>query len=361
VLGPRRRGAAGSGERHDFGVTLVMPGFTMGRIPGALPHIGATRAMTLARFVAGVFLSERFVNRGFHAKGEQHGRDIFDPAHERDARRRLRRRRGRAGSHSILRDGVYPCRVRTVAPWTPTARAATAPDPDVAAGRLLAGERAGWARGRSGVHRVARPSSGATDTEASSRCLPLEGIEVIGWREVPIDAETLGDRAKATQAGHRAGTLLKPIGVTRRGRTPLCAGRKRAEKPVPRWESGSTSRLSFSTITYKGIACENWRTLLDLTDERYQVPLAIFHQRFSTTRCRPGADTGRMLSTTARSTPSRARQPDAAREGRLGRSTCSRRNSSRPVIDTAGSDSAMLDTSWSCSPGGPDVRPLPRC
>src|SRR5207244_9043582 len=38
-----------------------------------------------------------------------------------------------------------------------------------------------------------------------------EGIEVIGWREVPVDDETLGDRAKAAQPATAQAMLLKPI------------------------------------------------------------------------------------------------------------------------------------------------------
>src|SRR5438093_1245954 len=61
--------------------------------------------------------------------------------------------------------------------------------------------------------------------------------------------------------------------------------RKRAEKACA--EMGIRvyfPSFSFSTITYKGMCLADKLAdfYLDLADERYQVPVAIFHQRFST-------------------------------------------------------------------------------
>jgi len=93
-------------------------------------------------------------------------------------------------------------------------------------------------------------------------------------------------RAKATQPVIEQALFLRPIGVDAAEAERRCVrARKRAEKACA--EVGIRvyfPSFSFSTITYKGmcLADKLGDFYLDLVDERYQVPLAIFHQRFST-------------------------------------------------------------------------------
>src|SRR5260370_9643672 len=103
---------------------------------------------------------------------------------------------------------------------------------------------------------------------------------------------------------------------------------------------------------------------LDLTDERYQVPLAIFHQRFSTNTLPTWERTQpfRMLChngeiNTIQGNVNRMR----AREGRLGKINLLEEELLRPVIDTSGSDSAMLDNVLPLPPPTPPhfAPPLP--
>src|SRR5205807_1645668 len=183
--------------------------------------LGATRAMTLARFRARAFFCPNdSLTGGFMPRVSSTDRDIFDPAHERDACGVgfVADVGGRA-SHSILETAVYSlCRVR---------------------------------------HR------GAVDADGKR-----------------------GDRAKATQPVIEQALFLKPIGVDAAEAERRCVrARKRAEKACA--EVGIRvyfPSFSFSTITYKGMCLADKLAdfYLDLTDERYQVPLAIFHQRFST-------------------------------------------------------------------------------
>src|SRR6267378_7011988 len=145
-------------------------------------------------------------------------RDIFDPAHERDACGVgfVADVEGRA-SHSILETAVYSlCRVRhrgavdadgksgdgagilTSLPVdffaAEAARMGTPADPSFIGVAMTFV----WNDGHRGV------------IEEACR---WEGIEVIGWRVVPVDDETLGDRAKATRPVIEQALFLKPIGL----------------------------------------------------------------------------------------------------------------------------------------------------
>jgi glutamate synthase (ferredoxin) len=282
-------------------------------------------------------------------------RDIFDPAHERDACGVgfVADVEGRA-SHSILETAVYSlCRVRH--------RGAVDADGKSGDGAgILTSLPADFFAAEAA--RMGTPGDPAfigvamtfvwSDGHRSiiEDACRWEGIEVIGWREVPVDAETLGDRAKATQPVIEQALFLKPIGVDAAEAERRCVrARKRAEKAC----AGVGIRVyfpsfSFSTITYKGMCLADKLAdfYLDLVDDRYKVPLAVFHQRFSTNTLPTWERTQpfRMLChngeiNTIQGNVNRMR----AREGRLGKINLLEEELLRPVIDTSGSDSAMLD------------------
>src|SRR5713226_6268490 len=218
-------------------------------------------------------------------------RDIFDPNHERDACGVgfVADVEGRA-SHSILETAVYSlCRVRHRGALDADGKSGdgagiltSLPTEFFAAEAARMGTPADPAFIGVAVTFVWSDGHRSIIEEACR----WEGIEVLGWRTVPIDAETLGDRAKATQPLIEQAIFLKPIGVDAAEAERRCVrARKRAEKGCA--EVGIRvyfPSFSFSTITYKGMCLADKLAdfYLDLADERYQVPLAIFHQRFST-------------------------------------------------------------------------------
>src|SRR6266851_236909 len=283
-------------------------------------------------------------------------RDIFDPNHERDACGVgfVADVEGRA-SHSILETAVYSlCRIRHRGALDADGKSGdgagiltSLPTEFFAAEAARMGTPADPAFIGVAVTFVWSDGHRSIIEEACR----WEGIEVLGWRTVPIDAETLGDRAKATQPLIEQAIFLKPIGVDAAEAERRCVrARKRAEKGCA--EVGIRvyfPSFSFSTITYKGMCLADKLAdfYLDLGDERYSVPLAIFHQRFSTNtlptweRVQPF----RMLChngeiNTIQGNVNRMR----AREGRLGKINLLEEELLRPVIDTSGSDSAMLDS-----------------
>ncbi|MCL4544028.1 MAG: glutamate synthase large subunit [Chloroflexi bacterium] len=114
-----------------------------------------------------------------------------------------------------------------------------------------------------------------------------EGLRVLGWREVPIRPEVLGEKALATLpdiqqvfVGRRAGLAAGDFERT------IYLIRKKIE--VAWLKIGITEAYfpSFSsqTIVYKGlfVAPQVRQFYRDLRDADYEVGLAVFHQRYST-------------------------------------------------------------------------------
>ncbi|MDQ1725646.1 MAG: glutamate synthase large chain, partial [Frankiaceae bacterium] len=109
-----------------------------------------------------------------------------------------------------------------------------------------------------------------------------EGLTVLGWREVPVNAAIVGASARAVMPRFRlvfvAATGAPVTGMTLE-RMAFCL-RKRAER-----EAGVYfSSLSARTLVYKGMltAPQLDEFFPDLADERMTSALALVHSRFST-------------------------------------------------------------------------------
>ncbi len=108
-----------------------------------------------------------------------------------------------------------------------------------------------------------------------------EGIETLGWREVPVDTDHLGVEARASMPRIEQLGLLPPPDLTE-AETEWRAyhARKRAER------SGGAyiASLSFRTVTYKALCAADQLDAFyaDLRDPSWEIPFGIFHQRFST-------------------------------------------------------------------------------
>ncbi|MFD1826640.1 MULTISPECIES: glutamate synthase large subunit [Mumia] len=122
----------------------------------------------------------------------------------------------------------------------------------------------------------------ATARKAVEALAAEEGLEVLGWREVPIDPMILGSTARgampsfaqlfvADAAGERAGIALDRV---------TFALRKRAEHELDVYFPS----LSARTLTYKGMLTTDQldNFFADLTDPRIASALAVVHSRFST-------------------------------------------------------------------------------
>jgi glutamate synthase (NADPH/NADH) large chain len=118
-----------------------------------------------------------------------------------------------------------------------------------------------------------------------------EGLEVIGWREVPVDPSVLGESVKPTEPVQRQVFIARGSGIADDDafERKLFVARKvasnylRAHHPeaVPEYYPVSCSSR---TIVYKGLtmADDLARYYKDLQDDRVISALALVHQRFST-------------------------------------------------------------------------------
>jgi glutamate synthase (NADPH) large chain len=108
-----------------------------------------------------------------------------------------------------------------------------------------------------------------------------EGLEVIGWRDVPVDPSILGPTSKAAMPLMRQ-LFVKPqtqVDVLTLERMAFCL-RKRVQHEVGVYFAS----LSARTLTYKGMltAPQLGEFYADLHDPSFSSALALVHSRFST-------------------------------------------------------------------------------
>ena len=113
------------------------------------------------------------------------------------------------------------------------------------------------------------------------RACEEEGIEVAGWRTVPVDPEALGETARASLPSIEQLVLLRPFGLPS-DEAELRA--YRARRRAARIPGAYVASLSFRTVTYKALCAADQLGAFypDLREGSLEVPFAIFHQRFST-------------------------------------------------------------------------------
>ncbi len=256
--------------------------------------------------------------------------------------------RGRSSS-----SGSTPSRgCATGAPWMRTPRPATAP---VSSSRSLAASSRRSSRSRRPSRRVSRCCSCGAEREGDppgSSSVPArpKGLEVLAWREVPVDAGALGARARVTMPSIvQAVFRRRPGPGAERREHAAFRARRRIEAEARRDQLDLTVvSCSFSTVTYKALVAADQLAPFyrDLRDPRFAAPFIVFHQRYSTNtapsweRAQPfrvlchngeintlGANVRRM----------------ATREGRLGLESSEIEELFRPSVDPEGSDSSMLD------------------
>ena len=118
--------------------------------------------------------------------------------------------------------------------------------------------------------------------EASKGC----GVEVIGWREVPLDPSVLGGLALESLPGIEQLLLRRPPGLGGADcERALYLARRRAERAYREREIDCyVVSMSARTVVYKGlmVAPQLPAFYPDLSDERTVASVALFHQRFAT-------------------------------------------------------------------------------
>ena len=169
-----------------------------------------------------------------------------------------------------------------------------------------------------------------------------EGLDAVGWRQVPVDPAALGEQARATAPGVEQLVFTRPVGSSLdEAERHAYRARKRAERA----RGAYICSLSFRTVTYKALCAADQLAAFypDLRDPALTVPFAIFHQRFSTNTT-PSWERAQPFRLLCHNGELNTIQGNVnwmrAREARLGIADGALL---APVIDEFGSDSAMLD------------------
>ncbi len=126
------------------------------------------------------------------------------------------------------------------------------------------------------------PTEGTDEAAAAIETIAAEQeLEVLGWREVPIDDSGIGSFASNAQPVFRQLFLAAENGAGGIDLDRLTfVARKRIEHEVDVYFPS----LSCRTLVYKGmLTTQQLREFFDdLSDERYETGLALVHSRFST-------------------------------------------------------------------------------
>ena len=135
--------------------------------------------------------------------------------------------------------------------------------------------------GRYAVGTAFLPAESASEARAAIEAIAAdEGLTVLGWRELPVNPEGVGQTAQACmptfwQLFVSEGTL-RELALDRR----VYGLRKRAERELGVYFAS----LSARTIVYKGMLTTNQLKgfFPDLTDPRFSSAIGLVHSRFST-------------------------------------------------------------------------------
>jgi glutamate synthase domain-containing protein 2/glutamate synthase domain-containing protein 1/glutamate synthase domain-containing protein 3 len=123
---------------------------------------------------------------------------------------------------------------------------------------------------------------GDDPTAAVEAAAAAEGIRIAEWRDVPTDDGELGELALSTRPRILQAVLAAGAG-NGSGANEKAAFRLR--RRIDATTTGTyVASCSFRTVCYKGLVTADalGDFYLDLADERFAAPFAVFHQRFST-------------------------------------------------------------------------------
>ena len=117
-----------------------------------------------------------------------------------------------------------------------------------------------------------------------------EGMQVLGWRDVPVRSDILGKAVAAVQPFHQQVFIQKPADWDQDTfERKLYVGRKVlinriTGEDLPQIKDYYPCSFSSRTIVYKGmlLATQVGEYYDDLSDERFESAFALVHQRFST-------------------------------------------------------------------------------
>ncbi|GAB1646083.1 glutamate synthase large subunit [Krasilnikovia sp. MM14-A1259] len=141
------------------------------------------------------------------------------------------------------------------------------------------------------------PGAAARAVAVFEKYALVEGGDILGWRDVPVNPSGLGETADAARpairqvflAAHRltssdAGAAGDPLDGLDLDRVAFCIRRQTERETAQRGVAAYFPSLSCRTITYKGMLTPDQlpEFFPDLCDERVDSAIALVHSRFST-------------------------------------------------------------------------------
>ena len=150
-------------------------------------------------------------------------------------------------------------------------------------------------RPRDGVPPARRRDRGDA-IAAVERGLRAEGVDVLGWREVPVDPRALGAHARRTRPEIAQVLLRRPPGGGMEDESGLEAAAFRARRRIEREVRASgvpvyVASMSFATVTYKALCAADQLAAFypDLADPGVEASFVVFHSGSRRTRARHGS------------------------------------------------------------------------
>ncbi|PWW16167.1 MULTISPECIES: glutamate synthase large subunit [Pseudidiomarina] len=189
----------------------------------------------------------------------------------------------------------------------------------------------------------------ATQKSVLERELAQETLTVEGWREVPVDADILGELAQQTRPQIAQVIVSAPPGWRKKDlERRLFMARRRAENRLAGNSDFYVCSLSCLVIVYKGLmlAKDLAHFYLDLANPALTTSNCVFHQRFST-NTQPQwrlAQPFRFLAHNGEINAIRGnRQWAAARQYKFHSPLLPDLQQAAPFVNSEGSDSSALD------------------
>ena len=179
--------------------------------------------------------------------------------------------------------------------------------------------------------------------------LAAQGLQVLGWREVPTDNSCLGPIAlESLPAIEQVFVAPGKITDEKKFTARLYMGRRKAEQRLEGDDSFHIASLGINVLSYKGLMMpvDLPGFYLDLADERLEVAICVFHQRFSTNTMPkwPLAQPFRMLAHNGEiNTIMGNRNWSVARTPKYKTDLLPDLLEATPLVNRTGSDSSSLD------------------
>ncbi len=177
-----------------------------------------------------------------------------------------------------------------------------------------------------------------------------QGLQVAGWREVPVEPEVAcGQEAlrllpKMRHVFVNAAESMDDAAFERN----LYIARRKAEKAITDDKDFYIPSLSSQVVSYKGLVMPSYLPVFykDLSDERMETAICVFHQRFSTNTWPQWrlAQPFRYLAHNGEiNTVQGNRNWALARGAKFATSLIENMEDIRPLVGTTGSDSSSMD------------------